>query len=1089
MTLSTILGLRTTLFSRKSLPGCGLLLGTILAVLPLKAAEQTKALPPVGANNIRSIVTNGNTLLITVQIPAGSNQVVLQSHPPGSAGAWKPCAVRRVTGAARSLEFRIVKSKQKESYRAVIEPIPLPARFYEGRSSFPATKGKSGNLALMSGTLAAPVANTLGTGPTPASDIAVESDIWSIDNNRLYFFNQFRGLQVFDVSNPDSATLLGTLNMPGSGEQMYVLDSSHVILLLQDCTNFDQSLLALVDVSTGVPALMTNVPVSGYVDDSRLVGTTLYLADTTFTFANGEYVFGTQIASVDFSNPTAPTAAATLVLPGWFTAMAASGNFLLAVSADATNYLQSDIACIDVSAGHGAMTLRSTVQTAGQIEDQFSLHLSNGVLAAVSTSWSYAQDPGSNGVENSDEVWLECFSLANPDSAARLGALDVGTGSVGAARFDSNRAYIASPDGSQPLSIIDFSDPSNPALAGQVDDPSAGQSFIFPLGNQLATIGPGTNAETTVSLFDVTDETQPSLLSQVGLGTNYSWSEAEYNYEAFTLLPAIGLIMIPYQSYGNTGASSSGIQLIDLDPTTLAPRGVIPQAQARRATFLHNRVVSVSGTDLLSADISDRDQPVVRGDLVLSWPVDQVFLSGGYILELSTGVFEQTAPVITVAASATPNISLAQWSLTNLAVLGAALQGTCLYLLQGPATPYFGIGPVLDVNGNSDETNGTALTLSVLDLSQLPAVALLGQTNIIAAQTPAAGVQALWPQPNTLVWVAAAQQEWFWPLAAGVATPARSTVRLSRSASKSSVLLPWRPNNGGIQMYAFDVADPSNPAPESTITVGTNGWPNGNAAFATNGLVYVGQSFWNYVVPTPIVSVPVVGVPQPDKARPVAAPKRARMAVGASGGGTGAAPGLLSANYSFDETNELDVVDFTDPASPTIRNPVNIPGALAGISRDGNVVYTVDFAGAVEALAYDGVSAYLIATLPPPANGFQQTLVAGETVFTAHPSGADAATSQLVAWTLANSGRFSRLGGLALPQPVYALASFGNLLGVQAGSGIILVDITNPARLDSVGSGASSGCLWLSLSGANGALGSGLWVPLGAYGVFPILTP
>ena len=225
------------------------------------------------------------------------------------------------------------------------------------------------------------------------------------------------------------------------------------------------------------------------------------------------------------------------------------------------------------------------------------------------------------------------------------------------------------------------------------------------------------------------------------------------------------------------------------------------------------------------------------------------------------------------------------------------------------------------------------------------------------------------------------------------------------------------------------------------MTVGTNGWPNGNAASATNGLVYVSHSVWSNV------------------------------------------------GEGFNERNELDVVDFTVPPAPIARSPVNIPGALAGISRSGNVVYSVDFEGTLAALAYDGVSAYLIADLPAPTNSFQAALVEGETVYDARLSSNDGTTSLLEAWTLANSGQFALEGSLTLPQPDYGMADFGNLLGLQVGSGLELVNITNPNQLVSVGSGASSQCLWLSLAGADGALGSGLWLPLGAYGVFSISAP
>ena len=62
---------------------------------------------------------------------------------------------------------------------------------------------------------------------------AVESDIWKIEGNTLYFFNQNRGLQIYDLTTPWKPERLAYLRMPALGEQMYVLDDQRVVLLLR----------------------------------------------------------------------------------------------------------------------------------------------------------------------------------------------------------------------------------------------------------------------------------------------------------------------------------------------------------------------------------------------------------------------------------------------------------------------------------------------------------------------------------------------------------------------------------------------------------------------------------------------------------------------------------------------------------------------------------------------------------------------------------------------------------------------------------------------------------------------------------------
>src|SRR5207245_11643862 len=121
------------------------------------------------------------------------------------------------------------------------------------------------------------------TGGTPSRDV-VESDIWKINGDTLYFFNQYRGLQVIDISAPDSATVKGILPLPAAGEQMYLLDSNHVVLLAQNGCGWwggdSESRVLIVNVR-GVPTIVASLPVSGMIPESRLVGTARYDAHET----------------------------------------------------------------------------------------------------------------------------------------------------------------------------------------------------------------------------------------------------------------------------------------------------------------------------------------------------------------------------------------------------------------------------------------------------------------------------------------------------------------------------------------------------------------------------------------------------------------------------------------------------------------------------------------------------------------------------------------------------------------------------------------------------------------------------------------
>ena len=137
-----------------------------------------------------------------------------------------------------------------------------------------------------------------------------------------------------------------------------------------------------------------------------------------------------------------------------------------------------------------------------------------------------------------------------------------------------------------------------------------------------------------MSLFDVKDPAKPSLLSKVPLGDNYSWSEVNSDEKALTVLPDAGLILVPYQG-NTTNGYASRVQLIDLGATSLTARGAIEhRLQPRRATVHGNRVLSISGRELITVDATDRTR--------LTLDVVEANAQGG-VMELPAGELRAAA--------------------------------------------------------------------------------------------------------------------------------------------------------------------------------------------------------------------------------------------------------------------------------------------------------------------------------------------------------------------------------------------------------------------------------------------------------------
>ena len=1064
----------------------GLAFGVICALLLAAASTLTRATAQSAGSGgdqprILSVQLDSADVVVRVQVPAGTKKITLESRTRLGAGAWTPVKVLQLDGTAQVSELRLTRSRNLEVLRVRSDSSqPLPAAFYQGTNTFngatstTAPSGSNGQFA------PGGVVDTMAPGTPTASTsrTVVESDIWKFDGNTLYFFNQYRGLQVVDMSKPDAPLITGTLPLPASGEDMYVVDDRHVALLANGpCSNNgNNSQVLLVDVSSNAPAVVATVPIPGYIQESRLVGTALYVASQAYQqitvppkpdgTGTDQWQWGTVITSIDLSDPATPVVRDTLWYNGYGNVIMATDQFLFVVSQVGYNWWQSGVHIIDISQPDGTMTALAGISAAGYIADKFKLNVSGDVLEMVSQIYNY------NG--QLMRTVIETVSLASPASPVKLGQLEVGQGdALYATRFDGDLAYIVTYKRVDPLWVVDLKDPANPKIAGQVQVPGY-SSFIFPLGDRLVTVGidMSNSWRTAVSLFDVHDPANPSLLDKVAIGTQWSWSEANYDEKAFTVLPDAGLVMLPYEGWYSNNIAM-GVQLIDLGTNSLAARGVIKHAmQPRRATLFTDRVISISGQELLTVNVANRDEPAVTSDLQLSWTVNRLLLAGDYVIEIANpvGWLGIGNPALRVVRASDPDTLLTALDFTNgLPVTGATLRDGMLYVTQSPSYTWYWLAPLANLNGSDGSTNTATVTtnlyLSVFDLSHLPEVRLSGQTG--AGITNVYGFSSLvplWVKPDLLVW--SGGNSYFWPIMAQTAG----------IAVDSFAPWPWYGNQGSGHLLAFDVQSPTQPQfLNDTSLTSSNYWWGFSQAFSVDDLIYVGHQGSEYITTTNTSGQTV------------------------SGGSNGVkADGTIETNAPpvgyWVTRYYMDVVDYADPANPTQRDPVNIPGALQGVAYDGALLYTsaphwdskgyTDWTSYLDASAYDGVSASLVASMALPNSWPAPLLVVGNDVLLGTGT-----NSTLDTWTVDTSRQFARLGSVKLDASAQTLARFGNLLVAQQYGPYVLFNAADPANLVKLGEASQSTCIWGDLNAADGNLVQGLWLPLGDYGVWQIPIP
>ena len=171
---------------------------------------------------------------------------------------------------------------------------------------------------------------------------------------------------------------------------MYTLGDKHVILLARKGCNYrwndTESQVIIVNVESDTPVITATVPVKGYIRESRLVGTALYIASQTYvtrkavnpetgeTYTSWEH--GTQVSSFDLANPLKPVARETLFYRGYNNDIYATDRFLFVFTSVPRDYYKTDLRCVDISASNGTMKEAATIRTAGRVADKFKMRLS-----------------------------------------------------------------------------------------------------------------------------------------------------------------------------------------------------------------------------------------------------------------------------------------------------------------------------------------------------------------------------------------------------------------------------------------------------------------------------------------------------------------------------------------------------------------------------------------------------------------------------------------------------------------------------------------------------------------------------------------
>ncbi len=232
---------------------------------------------------------------------------------------------------------------------------------------------------------------------------------------------------------------------------------------------------------------------------------------------------------------------------------------------------------------NGTASYVASGEVPGHLLNQFSMSEYNGDLRVATTTDNWS------GTRSSTSAVRVLRPVAN--ELVQIGMIDgLGDGEqIYAVRFLGTQGYVVTFRQTDPLYVIDLTDPTLPVVSGQLKIPGY-SAYLHPVGDGLL-LGVGQDASdsgrvqgTQLSLFDVSDPSNPQRLSTLAIGGS---SDAEWDHHAFLYWPEDGTIVLPVSpGWNNCGFAVDclagsltnpvgGVIVAQLQGTELVGRGTI----------------------------------------------------------------------------------------------------------------------------------------------------------------------------------------------------------------------------------------------------------------------------------------------------------------------------------------------------------------------------------------------------------------------------------------------------------------------------------------------------------------------------------
>jgi uncharacterized secreted protein with C-terminal beta-propeller domain len=257
------------------------------------------------------------------------------------------------------------------------------------------------------------------------------------------------------------------------------------------------------------------------------------------------------------------------------------------------------------------LNLIASTSVPGRVLNQFSLDEYQGYLRLATT-----RDQISSRFDDLNEVAINNIYILD-DKMKIIGNLEglAGGEQIYSARFLGDKAFVVTFKRTDPLLVIDLKDPKNPKLVGELKIPGF-STYLHPYSDKYL-IGLGTDTKDLgdqgvsvggikLSLFDISDISQPKELDTYIAGLAGSYSVASNNHKAFLFSSEKNLLALPAQlTKKDYQADFNGVLVFSIENDAFKLRTKLAEESVQRVVYVKDDLYTISFNEISAYSIND----------------------------------------------------------------------------------------------------------------------------------------------------------------------------------------------------------------------------------------------------------------------------------------------------------------------------------------------------------------------------------------------------------------------------------------------------------------------------------------------------